>query len=132
MSLHTLLAPSFHFCVGLVSGYLKDMGCEGAYRAFLGESAHLREYASMLKRGRHFPTSIHGQSLQDMLHAFGRLQSEGEECVCVHRVCVCVCAYRGGDDPCWAGRTLSCCSFVCQPLLRLADQGLVRKFQSLG
>ena len=62
----------------LFVGYLKEEGCEKAYKTFLSESPHLREYASLLKRGREYPTSINGKSLQDMVHMYGYLHSKGK------------------------------------------------------
>ena len=59
-------------------GYLKEEGCDKAYKTFLSESPHLREYASLLKRGREYPTSINGKSLQDMVHMYGYLYSKGK------------------------------------------------------
>ena len=60
-----------------MTGYLKEEGCDKAYKAFLSESSHLTEYAYMLKRGSEYPTSVNGKTLKEMVHFYGLLNSKG-------------------------------------------------------
>ncbi len=61
----------------MLTGYLKEEGCDKAYKAFLSESPHLTEYAHLLKRGSEYPTSVNGKTLKEMVHFYGQLNSKG-------------------------------------------------------
>ncbi|KAI0226534.1 hypothetical protein LSAT2_022954 [Lamellibrachia satsuma] len=62
----------------IVLGYLKDEGCNKAYKVFLSESAHLQEYTTFLHRGLEYPTRIGGKGLIEMLEDYGRIKLYGK------------------------------------------------------
>ncbi|XP_064627911.1 mucin-2-like [Lineus longissimus] len=58
----------------LVLGYLKTESCNSAFKAFLGECPHLKEYAMLLERGREYTTKVNGRTLEEYLDEFADLK----------------------------------------------------------
>ncbi|KAF0297134.1 hypothetical protein FJT64_005423 [Amphibalanus amphitrite] len=59
----------------LVLGYLKEAGCETAWRSFLNESADLAEVRSLQARGRAVPCGVQGLSLLQTLEQYSTARS---------------------------------------------------------
>jgi hypothetical protein len=67
-----------HFeCYFVFAGYLKKEGCDNAFKAFLDECPHLKEYAMLLARGREYTKKVNGLTLQEYLDEYADLKKAG-------------------------------------------------------
>ncbi|CAC5386755.1 unnamed protein product [Mytilus coruscus] len=56
----------------LVLGYLENEGYTSTYKTFTKECIHLQEYVALMKKGRHYPLTISGFTLIQIIEKFAQ------------------------------------------------------------
>ncbi|CAG2207744.1 unnamed protein product [Mytilus edulis] len=56
----------------LVLGFLESEGYTSTYKTFMKECIHLQEYVALMKRGRHYPLTISGFTLIQIIEKFAQ------------------------------------------------------------
>ncbi|XP_076077349.1 uncharacterized protein LOC143047897 [Mytilus galloprovincialis] len=56
----------------LVLGFLESEGYTSTYKTFVKECIHLQEYVALMKRGRHYPLTISGFTLIQIIEKFAQ------------------------------------------------------------